>query len=69
MQAIGKDILYKHANLNLLPVAQRDTAQQRLTAHLDSTLGRLCSYLQYIGLVKYRKAIDVLCSLQEINLS
>ncbi len=36
---------------------------------LDSTMRRLCSYLQNIGLVKYPKAIGTLLLLQGINLA
>ncbi len=40
---------------------------QRLTAHIDSVLRRHCSFLQYIGTVKYAKASETLLHLQEIN--
>ncbi len=54
--------------MNLPPSAQQITATQHLVAHLDSTVRRLCSYLQYIGVVKYSKAIEALLQHQEINL-
>jgi hypothetical protein len=42
---------------------------RRLAAHLDSTIRRLHSYLQYIGLMRYKKAADMLLRLQEYNLA
>ncbi len=48
---------------------QQITAPQRLAAHLDFTLQRLHSYLQYIGIVKNVKATETLFQLQEINIA
>jgi hypothetical protein len=53
-QEIKRDII--HLRLNLPPSARQVTEPQRLAAHLNSTLHRLHSYLQYIGLAKYAKA-------------
>jgi hypothetical protein len=44
-------------NLPLSP--QQLAAPQWLEAHLDSTMRRFSSYLQYIGFVKYAKAFEV----------
>ncbi len=46
-----------HRCMKLPPSGQHMTAPQRLAEHLDSMMRRLRSYLQYIGLVKYAKAI------------
>jgi hypothetical protein len=45
------------------------TAPQQLAEHFNSTLRRLRSYLQYIGIVKHAKAIETLQQRQEINLT
>jgi hypothetical protein len=57
-----------HRRMNLPPSAQQMTDSRRLVAHLDSTIRRLHSYLQYIGLLKYKKAADMLLRLQELML-
>jgi hypothetical protein len=49
--------------------AQQVIVPQQLEAHLDSIMRRLCSNLQYRGLVKYVKAIGKLLLLQEISLA
>jgi hypothetical protein len=54
--------------MNLPPSARAITDPQRLAAHLNSTLRRLHSYLQYIGLAKYAKALEMIHKMIEINL-
>ncbi len=61
-----RDIIYRR--LNLPPSANQITDPSRLAAHLNSTLQRLHSYLEYIGLAKYSKAIKMLHWMMEINL-
>ncbi len=65
-QEIKQDIVYWR--LNLPPSARQVTDPQRLAAHLNSTLHRLHSYMQYIGLAKYAKATEMLHKIMEINL-
>jgi hypothetical protein len=65
-QEIKRDIIYRR--LNLPPSANQATDPQRLAAHLNSTLQRLHSYLQYIGLAKYAKATQMLQKMMDINL-
>jgi hypothetical protein len=65
-QEIKRDIIYRR--LNLPPSVRQITDPPRLAAHLNSTLHRLHSYMQYIGLVKYAKAIKMLHKMMEINL-
>jgi hypothetical protein len=65
-QEIRRDIIYRR--LNLPPSANQITDPPRLAAHLNSTLQRLHSYLEYIGLAKYAKAIKMLHRMMEINL-
>ncbi len=67
IQEVKRDLIYRR--MNLPPSAQRVTDPRRLAAHLDSTIRRLRSYLQYIGLMKYKKAADMLLRLQEHNLA
>jgi hypothetical protein len=66
VQEIKRDIIYRR--MNLPQSAQQVTHPQRLIAHLDSSIRRLLSYLQYIGTVKYCKPIQALQRLREINL-
>ncbi len=65
-QEIKRDIIYRR--LNLPPSAIRASDPSRLAAHLNLTLQRLHSYLQYIGLLKYAKATQMLQKMMEINL-
>jgi hypothetical protein len=65
-QEIKRDIIYRR--MNLPPSANQLADPSRLTAHLNLTLQRLHSYLQYIGLAKYAKAIQMLQKMMEINL-
>jgi hypothetical protein len=67
IQEVKRDLIYRR--MNLPPSAQQVTDPRRLTAHLDSTIRRLRSYLQYIGLMKFKKAADLLLRLQECNLA
>jgi hypothetical protein len=67
IQEVKRDIIYRR--MNLPPSAQQVTDPRRLAAHIDSTIRRLRSYLQYIGLLKYKKAADLLSRLQELNLA
>jgi hypothetical protein len=66
-QEMKRDIVYRR--MNLPPSARQIVHPQRLAAHLDSTLRRPSSYLQYIGLAKYKKAIEALKLMQEVNVS
>jgi hypothetical protein len=65
-QEIKRDIIYRR--LNLHPSARQVTDPQRLAAHLNSTLHRLHSYMQYIGLANYAKATEMFHKMMEINL-
>jgi hypothetical protein len=67
IQEVKQDLIYRR--MNLPPSAQQVTDPRRLAAHLDSTICRLRSYLQYIGLLRYKKAADLLLRLQEHNLA
>jgi hypothetical protein len=67
IQEVKRDIIYRR--MNLPPSAQQVTDSRRLAAHIDSAIRRLRSYLQYIGLLKYKKAADLLSRLQELNLA
>ncbi len=66
IQEIKRDIIYRR--MNLPPSASQVTDSRRLAAHLDSVIRRVRSYLQYIGLQKFKKAADMLLQLQEYNL-
>jgi hypothetical protein len=66
VQEIKRDIIYRR--MNLPGSAQQVTHPQRLAAHLDSSIRRLISYLQYIGTVKYCRPVQALKRLREINL-
>ncbi len=57
VQEVKRDLIYRR--MNLPPSAQQITDPRRLAAHLDSTIRRLRSYLQYIGLMRYKKAADL----------
>ncbi len=65
-QEMKRDIVFRR--LNLPPSARAVMDPQRLIAQLSSTLRRLHSYLQYIGLAKYAKATKMLREMIEINL-
>jgi hypothetical protein len=65
-QEIKRDIIFWR--MNLPPSARLITETQRLAAHLNSTLCRLHSYLQYIRLVKYAYATTMLQKIIETNL-
>ncbi len=67
IQEVKRDIVYRR--MNLPPSAQQLTDPRRITAHLDSAIRRLFSYLQYIGFVKFAKALTILHRLQELNLA
>jgi hypothetical protein len=67
IQEVKRDLIYRR--LNRPPSAQQVTDPRRLMAHLDSTIRRLRSYLQYIRLMRYKKAADLLLWLQEFNLA
>ncbi len=45
------------------------TDPRRINAHIDAVIRRLCSYLQYMGFVKFAKALTILQGLQELNLA
>jgi hypothetical protein len=65
-QELKRDIIFRR--LNLPPSANQATDPPRLAAHLNSTLQRPHSYLQYIGQAKYAKATQMLHRMMEINL-
>jgi hypothetical protein len=67
IQEVKRDLIYRR--MNLPPSAQQVTDPRRLVAHLDSTIRRLRSYLQYIGLMRYKKAADMLLRLRELILA
>jgi hypothetical protein len=67
VQEVKRDLIYRR--MNLPPSAQQITDTRRLVAHLDSTIRRLHSYLQYIGLLKYKKAAEMLLRLRELMLA
>jgi hypothetical protein len=66
IQEVKRDIIYRR--MNLPPSAQKVTAPQQLAAHIDSTLRRLCSYLQYIGIVKFENPQKLCCNLKKLTL-
>jgi hypothetical protein len=53
---------------NLPPSAREVANLQRLQAHLDLTLLRLCFDFQYIALGEYAVAVSILQALYDINL-
>jgi hypothetical protein len=67
VQETKRDIIYRR--MNLPPSAQQVVNSQRLAAHIDQVIRRLISYLQYIGLQKFKQAIKSLHKIQEINLN
>jgi hypothetical protein len=67
IQEVKRDLIYRR--MNLPPSAQQITDPRRLAAHLNSTIRRLRSYLLYIGMMRYKKAADLLLRLQEYNLA
>jgi hypothetical protein len=67
IQEVKRDIVYRR--MNLPPSVQQLTDPGRITAHRDSAIRRLCSYLQYIGFVKFAKASTTLQRLQQLNLA
>jgi hypothetical protein len=67
VQEVKRDLIYRR--MNLPPSALQITDARRLVAHLDSTIRRLHSYLQYIGLLKYKKAAEMLLRLRELMLA
>jgi hypothetical protein len=66
-QEMKRDIIFRR--MNLPPSARQISNSQRLSAHLHSTLHRLQSYLKYIGLMKYAKALKMINEMMEINLA
>ncbi len=54
--------------MNLPSSGRQVTEPQQLAAHLNSTIRRLHSYLQYIGLAKSGNATTMLQKMMEINL-
>ncbi len=67
VQEVKRDIIYRR--MNLPPSARQLSDPRRITAHIDSAIKRLRSYLEYIGFVKFSKAITTLQRLQELNLA
>jgi hypothetical protein len=67
VQKIKRDIIYRRMNPS--PSAHQVTDPRRLASHVDSAIRRVCSYLQYIGFVKYAKVSATLQHLQELNLA
>ncbi len=66
VQEIKRDIVFRR--MNLPPSARQITDPPRLAAHLNSTLRRLHSYMQYIGLAKHLQAMIILQKMIDINL-
>jgi hypothetical protein len=66
IQEVKRDIIFRR--MNLPPSARQISNPERLSAHLHSTLHRLQSYLKYIGLMKYAKALKTISEMIEINL-
>jgi hypothetical protein len=66
VQEIKRDIISRR--MNLPQSAQQITHLQRLTAYLGSSIRRLQSYLQYIGILKYSKPMEAIQWLRQINL-
>jgi hypothetical protein len=66
IQEVKRDIIYRR--MNLPPSARQPADPRRITAHIDSAIRRLRSYLEYIGFVKFTKAISTLQRLQDLNL-
>ncbi len=67
IQEVKRDLIYRR--MNLPPSAQQIADPRRIVAHLDTSIRRLRSYLLYIGLLRYKKAADLLLRLQECNLA
>jgi hypothetical protein len=67
IQEVKRDIIYRR--MNLPQSARQPTDPWRIKAHIDSAIKRLRSYLEYIGFVKFTKAITTLQRLQELNLA
>jgi hypothetical protein len=67
IQEVKRDIIYRR--MNLPPSARQPADPRRITAHIDSAIRRLRSYLEYIGFVKFTKAISTLQRLQDLNLA
>jgi hypothetical protein len=65
-QEIIWDIIFQR--MNLPSSARQITDSERLAAHLNSTIRRLHSYVQYIGLAKYGKVTTMLQIIMDINL-
>jgi hypothetical protein len=65
-QEIKRDNIYKC--MNLPPSGRQVTSPQRLVAHLDSTIRRLHSFLQYIASAKFGEAVSVLQLMRDLNL-
>jgi hypothetical protein len=63
IQEVKHDLIYRR--MNLPPSAQQISDPRRIAVHLDTSIRRLRSYLLYIGLLKYKKAADLLLRLQE----
>ncbi len=66
VQELKRDILFRR--MNLPSSARQVTDPPRLAAHLNSTLRRLHSYMQYIGLAKYLQSTIMLQKMIDINL-
>jgi hypothetical protein len=67
IQEMKRDVIFRR--MNLPPSVNQETAPECLAAQIDSTVQRLRSYLQDIGLIKYAKANETLQHIQEINLA
>jgi hypothetical protein len=66
VQEMKRDMIFRR--MNLPPSARQITDPPCLAAHLNSTLHRLHSYMQYIGLAKYLQATTMLQKMIDINL-
>jgi hypothetical protein len=67
IQEIKRYIIYGH--IKHLGATGHSTAAVNSSFKLHSTQTLLLTTIQYIGLVKYHKGIEALCSLQDINLA
>jgi hypothetical protein len=66
-QEIKRDIIFQRMNL---PSSGKQVANPRcMGTHLDQVLWWVISYLQYIGLLKYKRALTKLQNIQEININ
>jgi hypothetical protein len=66
IQEVKRDIVDRW--MNLPPSAAQVANPLGLLAHVESTLHRLQSYFQYIGLAKFGEAIEMIQQMKNLNL-